>query len=81
MRSFNLSLIVASAAAVSVLPPPSYGNEYEHQHIDYGEADKFVEVPIEYEEIEYTIDHKNEPELRTRQIPLPYIHVETETKY
>lgn len=78
MKSFSLAMIAASAAAV---PTPSYDDEYAHNHVEYGEADKFRDIPIVYDEIEYTIDHKNEPEVRTRQIPVPYIHTETETKY
>ena len=83
MKTFALACIIASSAAVSV---PSYGGYdeeegYEHQHIEHGEADRFRDIPIEYEEIEYTIDHKTDVEVRTRQIPVPYLHTETETKY
>ena len=78
MKSFSLAMIVASSTALQV---GGYGEEYDHAHTEYGEADKFRDIPIEYEEIEYTIDHKTKTEVRTRQIPLPYIHTETETKY
>ena len=78
MKSFSLAMIVASSSALQV---GGYGEEYEHTHQEYGEADKFRDVPIEYEEIEYTIDTKIKTEVRTRQIPLPYIHIETETRY
>jgi hypothetical protein len=73
-------MIAASSAALQV-PIPSYHDEYEHSHVAYGEADKFQDVIIEYEEIEYSIGHKTETEVRSRQIPVPYLHTETETKY
>ena len=83
MKSFSLALICATSAAIKVGEEhiPTYDDEYVHTHVEYGEADKFRDIPVVYEEIEYTIDHRNEPELRTRQIAIPYIHTETETKY
>ena len=83
MKSFSLALICATSAAIKVAEEhiPTYDDEYVHTHVEYGEADKFRDIPVVYEEIEYTIDHRNEPELRTRQIAIPYIHTETETKY
>ena len=81
MKSFSLALIAASSAAVTVTNDLLGENTYEHEHVEYGEADKFADVIIEYEEIEYSIDFKTKQEVRTRQIPVPYIHVENETKY
>ena len=79
MRPFALALISASSAALSVAD--GYENEYEHSHVEYGEADKFRDVEVLYDEVEYTVNTKIETEVRTRQIPVPYEHKETETKY
>lgn len=38
-------------------------------------------MAIEYEETEYTVEHKIEQEVRTRPLPVSYIHTETEIKY
>ena len=74
MKSFTLACIAGTSAAVSVgslpvyPPEPYYPEEegYEHEHVSHGEADRFRDIPIEYEEIEYTIDHKLDYEVRTR---------------
>ena len=70
MKSFTLACIAGTSAAVSVGSIPAYypveEEGYIHEHVSHGEADRFRDIPIEYEEIEYTIDHKLDYEVRTR---------------
>jgi hypothetical protein len=79
MRTFALALISASSAALSVAD--GYDNEYEHSHVEYVEADRFRDIEVLYDEVDYTVNTKIETELRSRQVPVPYEHKETETKY
>ena len=53
MKSFTLALIATRAAAIQVAS--DYDNTWEHSHIEYSETDKFRDVEIFYDEIEYTI--------------------------
>ena len=77
MYAFATALVLASTAAVEF----GYDNGYEHAHVEYGEEDRFRDIEVAYDEIEYTIDHEHKVEVRTRQIPVPYINEYTETKY
>ena len=43
-----------------------YDNDYVHAHIEHHEEPVFFDVPVTYEETEYQIAHKIEPEIRTR---------------
>ena len=73
---FTTALILATSKAVE------FGyDEYEHAHTEYGEETKFRDIEITYDEIEYTVNHKTETEVRTRQIPITTEYSQTETKY
>ena len=55
--------------------------EYPHKHVEYGSKAEFKDVPVTYEEIEYNVEYRTESEVRTRNVPVPYVHTETETLY
>ena len=56
-------------------------DEYDHAHTEYGEVTKFRDVEVAYDEIEYSIETKEEVEIRTRQVPHTTEYSQTETKY
>ena len=61
MYAFATAMVLATAHAVE------FGyDEYEHAHVEYGEEDRFRDIEVAYDEIEYTIDHIHEVEVRTR---------------
>ena len=75
---FAAALILATTSAVEV----EFGyDEYPHAHTEYGEEHRFRDIEIPYDEIEYTIGHKTETEVRSRQIPITTEYSQTETKY
>ncbi len=51
------------------------------EDVEYDEADKFRDIEVLYDEVDYTVNTKIETEVRSRQVPVPYEHKETETKY
>jgi hypothetical protein len=71
---FTVALI-ASAAAVQ------WEQTWEHAHVEYGEETKFRDVEVQYDEIEYSIQTKQETELRTRQVPITTEFSQVEVKY
>jgi hypothetical protein len=73
---FATALILATSKAVE------FGyDDYAHAHTEYGEETQFRDIEVVYDEIEYSIDHKTETEVRTRQIPITTEFSQTDTKY
>ena len=83
MRSFALSLFAAACNAIQIAEhhDSHEPDEYSHVHQEEGEAFFSKDVDVVYEELEYDIVYDPVPEIRTRQVEVPFTCEETEIKY
>ena len=76
-----MKYIAALIGAINAVSIQDYQETSEHTHTTYGEEERFRDVEVFYEEIEYSIETKTESEVRTRQIPVMTTCEHVETKY
>ena len=73
--------IAALLSAVNAVSVQDYQETSVHTHTTYGEEERFRDVEVFYDEIEYSIETRIENEVRTRQIPVQTTCEHVETKY
>ena len=76
-----MKYIAALIGAVNAVSVNDYNETSVHTHTSYGTEERFRDVEVYYDEIEYAIETKTETEVRTRQIPVQTTCDHVETKY
>ena len=76
-----MKYIAALIGAVNAVSVNDYHETSVHTHTSYGTDERFRDVEVYYDEIEYGIETKTETEVRTRQIPVQTTCDHVETKY
>ena len=74
-----IAALLGAVNAVSI--QDGYEPSFEHTHVEYGTEERFRDVEVLYDEIQYSIETKTESEIRTRQIPVQTTCEHVETKY
>ena len=62
-----IAALLGAANAVSI---QDYNETSAHTHTEYGSEERFRDVEVLYDEIEYAIEFKTDTEIRTKQVPI-----------